>query len=321
MKKAIGKPGATHDALPLRAVSAMTGLTPDLIRAWEKRYAVVSPLRGARGARLYSAADVAHLRLLARAVAAGRMIGDVAAASHSELQQIVAQGIPPHALPPAAAYPGVIDSVLGSLERFDHLGVARILGDAVLSLGVRAFVHEVAFPLVHHVGERWESGQLSIAHEHLFSAALRNLLSALLQSRRADGRSLLLTTPSGERHETGLLLVALLAAEHDFRVIYLGADLPAKEILAAARETKAEVVGLSTVATTNRAQASQEVAAVHAGLSAGTELWLGGADAAPVAKGSKARRALVFGSLLATEGELARLRSLHGQSKSSSIGT
>ena len=70
-----GKKGATaphrtpaHDAFPLRTVAAMTGLTPDVIRAWEKRYAVVAPVRGARGARLYSAADIAHLRLLARVV-------------------------------------------------------------------------------------------------------------------------------------------------------------------------------------------------------------------------------------------------------------
>jgi hypothetical protein len=62
----------THDAFPLRTVAAMTGLTADLIRAWEKRYAVVAPIRGARGARLYSAADIAHLRLLARVVGADR---------------------------------------------------------------------------------------------------------------------------------------------------------------------------------------------------------------------------------------------------------
>ncbi len=86
MKNATRREGVKpHDAYPLRTVAAMTGLTPDLIRAWEKRYAVVAPVRGARGARLYSAADVTHLRLLARVVGGGRAIGDVAALAAAEL--------------------------------------------------------------------------------------------------------------------------------------------------------------------------------------------------------------------------------------------
>ena len=68
----------THDAYPLRTVTVMTGLSADLIRAWEKRHQVVTPVRGPRGARLYSAADIEHLQLLARAVGGGRAIGDVA---------------------------------------------------------------------------------------------------------------------------------------------------------------------------------------------------------------------------------------------------
>src|SRR5512143_1122569 len=85
-----------HEAYPLRTVSATTGLSPDLIRAWERRYGVVSPRRGARGARLYSSADVAHLRLLARVVGAGRAIGDVAGLDRTQLEHLAA-GAPPEA--------------------------------------------------------------------------------------------------------------------------------------------------------------------------------------------------------------------------------
>src|SRR5512147_3272600 len=84
----------THDAYPLRTVATMTGLTPDLIRVWEKRYQVVAPIRGARGARLYTAGDIAHLRLLARAVGGGRAIGDVAALRPAELERLVVQKSP-----------------------------------------------------------------------------------------------------------------------------------------------------------------------------------------------------------------------------------
>jgi DNA-binding transcriptional MerR regulator len=156
----------------------MTGLTPDLIRAWEKRYGVVAPIRGARGARLYTSADVAHLRLLARVVDVGRAIGDVAALSLSELEQLAArkpvegQGLPEDEQ--RTARQDLVTRIVERLECFDHAAVARLLGDAVIGLGCRAFVHQIAAPLLQEVGDRWSSGGLAIAQEHVFTGLLRN---------------------------------------------------------------------------------------------------------------------------------------------------
>ena len=221
----------THDAYPLRTVAAMTGLTPDLIRAWEKRYQVVAPIRGARGARLYTAADVAHLRLLARVVGAGRAIGDVATLRPAELEQLMAQSAPDgqgrEGAQTTAPREHLMARILERLERFDHAAVTRLLGDAVVGLGDHTLVHEVAAPLVHRVGEFWAKGDLSIAAEHLLTATLRNLLGGLIQRRVETGRPVVLATPAGERHEIGLLLVALLALDARVNVVHLGVDLPA----------------------------------------------------------------------------------------------
>jgi len=301
----------SHEAFPLRTVAAMTGLTPDLIRAWEKRYAVVAPIRGARGARLYSWADIAHLRLLARVVGAGRAIGDVAALSLAELETLA---VPPTPTGQAverrgAPAPGeeFVSRVLERLERFDHAEVTRLLGDAVIGLGVRRFVYEVALPLVHHVGVRWADGELSIAEEHLLTGMLRTLLGSLMHGRAGRGRPLVLATPAGERHEIGLLLVALLARDAGVDVVYLGVHLPATEIVTAAARCRARVVGLSVVGGKNRARACVEAAAIQAALPADVELWLGGADAASVAAGVKGFRGLVLDGLEATEPELTRI--------------
>src|SRR5512139_379714 len=168
-----------HDAFPLRTVAAMTGLTPDLIRIWEKRYGVVAPIRGARRARLYTSADIAHLRLLARVVGAGRAIGDVAALNACELEQLAAQA------PPGGETSRedgqhtprehLVARIVQRLLCFDHAAVARLLGDAVVGLGCRAFVHQVAAPLLQEVGDRWSRGTLAIAHEHLLTGLLRKL--------------------------------------------------------------------------------------------------------------------------------------------------
>ncbi len=314
-----------HDVFPLRTVAATTGLTPDLIRAWEKRYAVVAPVRGARGARLYTSADIAHLRLLARVVAAGRAIGDVAPLSRTRLEKLAAQ----HAAVEQGAdgrrthlpRGDFVTGILERLERFDHAEVGALLGDAVVALGVRTFVHEVGLPLVHRVGTRWAAGELSIAAEHLLTAMLRNLLAALMQSRRMPGWLILLATPAGERHEIGLLMVALVALDAGADVVYLGVDLPAADVVAAATRTRARVVGLSLVAAENRARAIGEIGAIQNALPGESELWVGGADAQNVAAGVKAFRGLVLDTLAATEAELTRiaagapLRTWEAQSK------
>jgi MerR family transcriptional regulator, light-induced transcriptional regulator len=300
-----------HDAFPLRKVAALTGLTPDLIRAWEKRYQVVAPIRGARGARLYTAADITHLRLLARVVGVGRAIGDVAALHPAELEKLAAQSAPDgQGLGGRPAHSGREDFVariLERLERFDDAAVARLLGDAVVGLGASAFVHEVAVPLVDRLGARWAEGELSIGAEHLLTGRLRNLLAGLMQRRGPVGRPVVLATPAGERHEIGLLLVALLALDAGVNVVHLGVDLPAEDIVAATRHTQARVLGLSVVTDENRAGAVQEIAAIQRALPADVELWLGGAAAGRVAADIQAFRGWVAHDLNTTETELARI--------------
>ncbi len=300
-----------HDVFPLRTVAAMTGLTPDLIRAWEKRYAVVAPIRGARGARLYSSTDIAHLRLLARVVGAGRAIGDVAALSFAELEKLAVQSAPDghgaERRTARAPREDFVTRVIEQLERFDHAAVTDLLGDAVVGLGVHRFVYQVVRPLVHQVGACWADGDLSIGAEHMATGTLRNLLASLMHGRAGHGRPVVLATPAGERHELGLLLVALLARDAGVDVVYLGVDLPATDIATAAARARACAVGLSVVVGKNRARACGEIRAVQTALPAGVELWLGGADASGVAANVKGFRGLVLDSLEATDAELTRI--------------
>jgi methylmalonyl-CoA mutase cobalamin-binding subunit len=300
-----------HDTYPVRTVVRLTGLSADIIRAWERRYGVVNPIRGPRGARLYTGDDVAHLRLLARVVESGRAIGDVAGFNRNDLQALAGdrdghhQGAPVSLAGPAA----VVEQVLVALPAFDVLAVEQLMGDALLALGTGPFVREVAAPLLTEVGQRWSDGQISVAEEHLLTGALRGLLSSLIRSRPPVGQpAVLLATPIGERHEFGLLLVALLLLDGGMGIRYLGVDLPAQEIAAVARRAHVAAVGLSLVNSSNRDCALGELQAIEAALPQSTELWLGGRDAAAAAARLGSTRALVLDDFARIASEVSRLR-------------
>jgi len=305
---------AEHDTYPLRTVSQLTGLSPDLIRAWEKRYGVVSPERGARGARLYSPDDIAHLRLLARAVGGGRAIGDVAALSRDQLRDLVAAEPPPGiaeearpAAPPTAE--ATVARALAAAERFDVPALTGELGTALAALGTAGFVKQVCGVLLDEAGERCHRGDLSIAQEHVLSSALRTMLHALRQwGRRPTMGHVLLTTAPGETHEAGILMTALLLSEAGVAVTYLGCETPPSDILEAAEHaSNIRVVGLGATGDTNIKQAIDCARQLDRGLPASMEIWLGGRVAEAVAERLRSDRIYVIGDDRQLDARIAEL--------------
>ena len=306
----------THEALPLRTVSRLTGLSPDIIRAWEKRYSVVAPTRGARGARLYSAADVAHLSLLGRVVGGGRAIGDVARLDRRTLEALARTAIPTMAADPTAApiadEPGeVVRRALAVLARFDAAALDRCLGDALAARERRRPAKRLRrLP----ASRRSSIAQRSRAAEPRAISTTRGSAICRTNShapRAAVGQPLvLLAAPAGERHELSLLLAALLVADAGLALCYMGSDLPAQGVAAAARRAGASVVGLALADDDNQRAAAAEVRRIERGLPPAVELWLGGRAAAAVAAHMGACRALVLDPITSIDAELARVRAL-----------
>jgi MerR family transcriptional regulator, light-induced transcriptional regulator len=309
-------PERLHEAYPVKTVARMTGLTPDVIRAWERRYGVVAPKRGPRGARLYSGADVAHLRLLAILVGRGRAIGDVAAMEPDLLQRLAYETAAEKVVP-SRRDEERINQIVTALGDYDAVEVERLLGESLMMLGVSQFLERIGAPLLVRIGDLWHSGDLSVAEEHVASSTIRNLFGGLIRlhmPRRSA--SLLLTSPAGERHEHGLSIVSLLCQQAGLAVAYAGVDLPSDEILVAARKARVAVVGLSVVSSENRARAVAEIGRVEAGLPAEVELWVGGRDAAEVTRALGKTRALVLQTQPAIEAEIARVAARHADAGS-----
>ncbi len=258
---------------PLRAASRLTGLSPEVLRAWERRYGVVEPLRTPGGTRRYTARDLERLRRVKAAVDAGHRISSVAKFDDAELDRCSQ---------PTPATPATgTEAVLAALDRLDANEAQRLFSIELASRGPVAFARDFALPLVQEIGSRWVDDRMTIASEHLASGVLRSLFgSALTPSSAARlGPTIVFTTPSGERHELGLQIAALTAMGAGANPVFLGAELPVESMLGAVEQADAAVLALSIVTiATDKAEAA--VRAVRAGLDDRVHIWLGGSGAA-----------------------------------------
>jgi len=247
----MSKGRATSASYPIRAVSRMTGIGIDTLRAWERRYRAVTPVRDDRG-RMYTDADVARLRLLSGAVEQGHSIGRLAGLSNDELRDLrgAAGAVALPGADPARRTPLDTTPLMAALRQYDAVAIDEELSRLAAVLRPLELLQDVLMPLLTRVGDDWYSQRTRIAQEHLMSSTMRNLLGAFLRlyARREASTRLLFATPSGERHEIATLGAAMLAASAGLGVSYLGADLPAREIIDSVEPAGAQVLvlGLTT---------------------------------------------------------------------------
>jgi DNA-binding transcriptional MerR regulator len=259
----------TEPTYSLGAVSRLTGLSPHVLRAWERRYGAVKPLRTPGGTRRYRESDVARLRRLRAAVQSGHSISEVANASDAELDQRLrlSPDLPAPSLAP----------FLEAIDQLDGAGAERLLGAQLAALGPARFVRSVASPLLHAIGARWESGQLCIASEHLTSSILRSLLGSALRTTTAalQAPPVLFTTLPGEMHELGSLMAAVTTADAGGYPIFVGGNLPVNEIVQAAGLIGAAAVAVG-VCHVDGGEPRSALDALREALPARVELWIGG---------------------------------------------
>lgn len=265
-------PGSSAPTYSLGAVSRLTGLSAHVLRAWERRYGAVVPLRTRGGTRRYRESDVARLRKLRAAVEAGHAISEVAHASDAELER--RQGMTP-ALPEPALTP-----LLDAIDRLDGGEAERLLAGQLAVLGPSRFIRSVASPLLREIGDRWAAGSLRIASEHLASALLRSLLGTCLRATVAGQQSapILFTTLPGEEHELGSLMAAVTTAQAGGHPIFIGGNLPIAEIADAADTLEAAAVAVG-LCHANGSDVPAALRALREALPARVEMWIGGAGA------------------------------------------
>lgn len=267
--------------LPIRAVERETGLSKDVLRAWERRYGFPQPVRGQTGERSYPAEQVAKLRLMRRLVDGGRRPGQIVGLAHDELERLVQDTVPaaPATSSGGTAVPGE-ERCMALLKRHDTVALGHLLADACVRVGLERFITDLVAPLTTCVGDAWMRGQLAIFEEHLFSETLQVVLrgaTSRLPEPTADARPrVLLTTFVDEPHGLGLLMAQALLGLDGAHCTSLGTGTPVWDIAQAARALRSDVVALSFTGAMSPTAMLDGLQDLRRHLPAGVEVWAGG---------------------------------------------
>lgn len=260
----------------VKAAADLIGLTPETLRAWERRHGAVVPHRDARGRRTYDAAMLERLALLHSLTDRGHPISQLAGLSDGQLRALQQQGRQ-LAYGDVETLPGrMLDAIADyRVEVFD-----RELTVAIATLPLTVLITRLVNPLLHEVGVRWADGRLAVAQERLVSSLLRSrLLSILNQHLRERRPRVLFATLPGEQHELGLLGAALQAFDAGVSVLYLGTEMPAVELATAANRLGGAAVAVSSIYPLSARAALEQLQELDAALLPGIPVWLGGANA------------------------------------------
>ena len=285
---------STEQGHTMKVVVRRTGLSPHVIRVWEKRYGAVVPSRTPTQRRLYTDTEIQRLSLLRQATLAGHSIGQIARLPNERLRELVAAEVtatPAPALSPAPRPqphlegpppPSHLDACMVAVEQLDATALETALMRARVALSHTAFMETLIIPLMHRIGELWRAGKLRNMHEHLTSAIVRTLLGGLVSPAglAPTAPHLIVTTPAGQLHEIGALIVASVASTEGWQVTYLGPNLPAEDIAAAAQQHHAKAVCLSIVYPPDDPHLQQELTRLRQYLSPEIAVFIGGRAAA-----------------------------------------
>jgi DNA-binding transcriptional MerR regulator len=232
-------PGLGPGYLRIGELAKRTGVSPELLRAWEQRYGLLQPTRTAGGFRLYGAGDEARIRRMQ-----GLVSGGLAAAQAARL--ILSGEAAPRTVSASAT---ILDeeaaNLTASLDRLDEQAASAALDRLFSAYTVETVLQDVVIPYLHRLGERWEVGEISVAQEHFASNLLRGRLLGLAQGwGQGQGPGAILACLPGEHHELGLLAFGVALRRRGWRITYLGTDSPIGAVADLARSLQPAVVVL-----------------------------------------------------------------------------
>jgi len=234
-----------NTGIPIRQLSELTGVAATTLRAWERRYGLLSPQRTSKGHRLYSQDDIALVNAVVVQLQSGMSI------SEAVRRQRQPEKTQPQDAPVESSAKNqwltFQRRLLHAIGRFDEARLDACYNEALSQYPFGLVSEALIIPTLTSLGEQWQQRPNGIAEEHFFTVYLRNKLGARLhhETSRKHGRRLLIACLPGELHEIGVLLFTIEALGHGYRILYLGANAPLAILSAVAQKIDAAAIVLS----------------------------------------------------------------------------
>lgn len=261
-----------HQTVPeynTRAVEKLTAIPADTFRAWERRHGLPEPARTAGNHRLYSERDIAIVRMLKQMTDDGIAISRAVNIVRRRLEAM------PDTSPVSASAALIDQDCLGDLRdrlvasfiQFSTSSANRTIEEALALFSPDTVALEIIQPALVDMGQRWERGDVCVAMEHFATAWCMHKLAALFNASQPEYGSptVLASCVEGEMHEVGLMITAVVLSRAGFRVVYLGANMPASELIEAVRRVKPDAVVLAAPCDTSVDPLREAIATVRAG--------------------------------------------------------
>ena len=223
------------EALRIGEFARRVGVSAAVLRAWERRYGLLQPVRSSGGFRLYTAEDAERVTRMRRGLDQGLSAAEAARAALAE------------ARPSAGLLEDAAARLLAAIHEYDEATVQAVLDESFAAFGLEPVLRELVLPTLVQVGREWEQGVLGISQEHFASNLIRARLLALARLwGRGSGPVALLACAPGEHHDISLLAFGLILRSHGWRILFLGADTPIATIAEAAQSTQPAVTVLAS---------------------------------------------------------------------------
>jgi DNA-binding transcriptional MerR regulator len=242
----------------LGVVVQETGIKPDALRVWEKRYNLPQPQRSEGGHRLYSDYDIQVIKWLKDRQDEGMRIGQ-AANYWRELES--------NDIDPLLEYPVEVSeqsqtrSITGTNQTiqelrenwinacldYDEVKAEQILTQAFAQFPLEFVCIELISLGLNTIGDYWYQGKASVQQEHFASELALKKIQALLSSapRPIHDKMFLISCPAGEYHTLPILILNLLLRYSGWETLYLGANVPTDRLSLTIKETKPDLAVLS----------------------------------------------------------------------------
>jgi MerR family transcriptional regulator, light-induced transcriptional regulator len=279
-------------------LSRRSGVSPELLRAWENRYGLLRPMRSDGGFRLYSPHDERRVAVMRSHLERGMSAAEAARLTLSEESVAVPRADTP-VLKRGAGELRV------ALDAFDESAAQSALDRLLSGLSVEIVLREVVLPYLRELGDRWERGEASVAHEHFASQVLRGRLLGLARDwDRGSGRRALLACMPGEQHDLGLIAFGLGMRDRGWRITFLGPDTPLDTLAKAVTTLQPEALVLAAT-TPDRFESGREPLRR---LARAMPVWVAGAGATPAFATDTGAHLLDVDPLAAAERVAAAMR-------------